>query len=1106
MVSVIYTPFAVLMIDEEGAMRDQLIRQKALDSRQSFIVQAPAGSGKTELLIQRYLALLNTVDHPEEILAITFTNKAADEMYERIKQALQRADTEAPSETTLNSLAKKVLTRSDILQWNLRNDTSALKIKTIDSFCKYLAESSPLASQLNLQAEVLQGAELDFYYGEAIENILRYEQEEKNTIALKGLLLHLDNQWPSIKALFIALLKQRDQWLPLLSRIQSQPNLRGVLESYLRKNLEQKLQVAYSYFSDEIKDRLTSLINHSFQNLPLKQPWEAFPSPEIESLSMWIDLIDRCLIQEGAWRKQVDKKSGFLPKTKEKQGFIEIVNLLSLEFSNLNEKLDSIRRARDWQYTHDQWKILEHLLQLLPLICAELKLIFQAHNKIDFIEIAQAALEALNLDHMPTDLALRLDYQIKHILVDEFQDTSSIQFKLLECLTAGWEREDGRTLFLVGDPMQSIYRFRGAEVGLFLRAQRYGIGSVPLNSLTLSMNFRSQANLVNWINDKFPAIFPSEEAITENKVKFTPAHSVQEASNGRVRIYFPSEEGSPESFVSDAVIQSIQTAQKNIPQGTLAILGRTRQHLIELLPALRKNNIAYQAHGVEENSKKRVLQDLKSLTLALIYLGDRLSWLSLLRSPCCGLTLSDLHALASPFPMKPILECIEDESIRGTLSLDGQRRILKIYNVLSEILSRQQRLCLANEIRQAWLALQGPATLTDAYELAVAEAYFELLQKWDHQKILLYSKLFITAVEEISVKMGIELGAVQVMTIHGAKGLEFDTVILPYIDKNMQGRPDSDPLLLWLEQPQEKGESHLFLAPIQSKHNKTWDPLYKHLKYQQSCMLEYEEARLFYVAVTRAKQQLYLISGVQEGKAGPSSWLNKLNLRHSADKRIMPFLTATPQASPVHYLTRLTEAYFYDSKKILAAEPIFSSDRLWFYQDPFEKNFGTVAHHLFYRCSQLPNSEWDNLFKDQNYWAQQCLKEKIPRSQLKQALSSLNKIMASVQNSKQAHWILFHGHESAVSEYALSYVKDGKIERRIIDRSFIEDGTRWIIDYKLSEPPAGESQASFLESEQRRYYDQLKSYIEIFEKWNPQVTIQAGLYFPKLDIFHKLLR
>ena len=132
-------------------------------------------------------------------------------------------------------------------------------------------------------------------------------------------------------------------------------------------------------------------------------------------------------------------------------------------------------------YTEQQWEVLGSITRLLPRAVGQLKLVFQSHNKVDFTEVAQGALRALGEPEMPTDLALALDYRIRHLLIDEFQDTSISQYELdhetYRRMGAGrWPQ----LCWLVGDPMQSIYRFREAEVGLFLRARAAGIGNVAL--------------------------------------------------------------------------------------------------------------------------------------------------------------------------------------------------------------------------------------------------------------------------------------------------------------------------------------------------------------------------------------------------------------------------------------------------------------------------------------------------------------------------------------------------------------------------------------------------------------------------------------------------
>src|SRR5262249_19736104 len=152
-------------------------------------------------------------------------------------------------------------------------------------------------------------------------------------------------------------------------------------------------------------------------------------------------------------------------------------------------------------YDDRQWEALEAILALLKPAVAHLKVLFGERGQADFTEFAHGALEALGSVDDPSDLLLSLDPKISPVLVREFQDPSIGNFELRPRLTAGWQDGDGRTLFLVGDPMQSISRFREAEVSFFLRARRSGLGSVKPEPIELSTNRRSQEGLVKWFNE-----------------------------------------------------------------------------------------------------------------------------------------------------------------------------------------------------------------------------------------------------------------------------------------------------------------------------------------------------------------------------------------------------------------------------------------------------------------------------------------------------------------------------------------------------------------------------------------------------------------------------
>ena len=175
----------------------------------------------------------------------------------------------------------------------------------------------------------------------------------------------------------------------------------------------------------------------------------------------------------------------------------------------------------------------------LKLAVAQLRLRFSDTGEIDFIEIAQRAASALGHADDPGELLLKLDASIRHLLIDEFQDTSQTQLDLLNTLTSGWQEGDGRSLFLVGDPMQSIYRFRKAEVRLFLEVKDKGIGLLKPEFLNLTDNFRSQAGVVNWVNRSFVGLMPRSNDPIAGAIAYSASTAFHDALPGTAVEFHP---------------------------------------------------------------------------------------------------------------------------------------------------------------------------------------------------------------------------------------------------------------------------------------------------------------------------------------------------------------------------------------------------------------------------------------------------------------------------------------------------------------------------------------------------------------------------------------
>ena len=541
------------MSDQQSAIdADASARKRALEPDRSFIVQAPAGSGKTELLTQRYLRLLATVEHPEQVLAITFTRKAAAEMRQRILKALQSADEPQPVEAHKRQtwdLARAARDVDSKYGWHLLQHASRLRIQTIDALNSMLARRLPILAGTGSALEPTNDPQP--LYEQACERLLdRIGETSAESAGLEQLIIHLGHRVDRFVALMTDLLKKRDQWLHPIVRARSSTDLRGSLESALRRVVERHLRELCAMTTAEQRAELQSLAAHAATQL-LDDPKvadarkqflrfcisESEPGIDADDLTHWQSIAGAFFKATGDLYQKVTKTQGF-PTTHaaEKTRMEQMLASLALD-GPLTDKLVTLRHLPPPAYSDAQWQILEALLLVLPTAVAELQLVFQMSGEADYVEGALRALQALGTAEEPTDLALAFDYRLRHILVDEFQDTSFGQLDLLERLTAGWVPGDGRTLFCVGDPMQSIYRFRQAEVGLFIELQRRGLRTVPLEPLALRANFRSVSPVVDWLNRVFPRVLASHDDPEAGAVRYSASASSKADAEGGVHIH-----------------------------------------------------------------------------------------------------------------------------------------------------------------------------------------------------------------------------------------------------------------------------------------------------------------------------------------------------------------------------------------------------------------------------------------------------------------------------------------------------------------------------------------------------------------------------------------
>lgn len=1188
-------------------------RLQALDVGRSFIVRAPAGSGKTRLLIQRYLALLATVDEPEEVIAITFTRKAAAEMRARVLTAFagvsegtgEAVADDAPTRT----LAAQVLARDAERNWQLLANSARLRIQTIDSLNTSLTRQMPMMSRFGAQPESVDDASV-LYRRAARQLIAQINDDNAVADDIATLLTHLDNNLDVVEALIADMLRGRDHWLRNLPKMHQREALEAAL-SRVRKHAV--AEVAALYPAIERTETL-ELVRFSGQNL-LKESvdsalsrcanLDSFPSGALQSLPAWLAIADLLLTKEGTWRKPsgVNKTIGFpTSKIKQEKALLDAMKtrigaLLESMASDaargelLANKLDALRALPPGEYSDAQWEVLGAIVRLLPHATAQLWDVFAAEGECDFTEIAQAASRALGSDDEPTDLALALDFRIRHLLVDEFQDTSFAQFELLEKLTRGWSQDDGRTLFVVGDPMQSIYRFREAEVGLFLRARRVGLGGVSLTPLTLSVNFRSVPGVVAWVNNTFSQLMPAAEDAETGLVPY--ARCVAFGNDGQpaedaVSMHWtvlhrgnttdakPAAATDPAEIEAQKVIDIIRQTRRDKPDASIALLIRNRDHLRQIVPALKAADILFHAVDIDPLKDRPVVQDLFALTRALLHLADRIAWLAILRAPWCGLTLNDLAALtASVLPVdgaltpdpRTVWEMINDASRLDALSTDGLQRVEKLRNVLHTALQMRRRVPLRDAVEQCWLALSGPACLHAPSDLDDAMTFLDLLETEAQEQsggaqIVSLSSLQAQidrlysgggrlandinnadkadkADQADNADSTNTVPPLQIMTIHKAKGLEFDTVIVPGLDRSP--RRDDRKLLVWTEQANvDSGGHELLLAPIrETGADDDADAIYQYITKLDQAKQQHEDVRLLYVAATRAERRLHFLAtlaikdkdGVPEIVAPKAASLLAA-LWPALSEQHLPSVTSltsdtalgrkdaattekkTPPTSRIEVTrpTRLVLDFplpemvpavlpnsvnaFGEGKPIDASTP--QIDFEW--ATDTARHVGTVVHTFLQRIASDGLETWDakRIDASRPLFQKELTRLGVGNNGLNAAcdriVAALNRTLAD----PRGRWALME-HCKARSEWRLTGLIDGALMNVALDRTFVDaEGVRWIIDFKTGSHEGADVEA-FLDNEQRRYSAQLETYAALVQAMLPESKrIRLGLYFPML--------
>ena len=1034
---------------------DHQVRKKAL-GQGSFIVQAPAGSGKTSLLVKRFLNRLLEVKSPKEVLALTFTNKAAAEMAQRLKEALEGKSKDNEIKKIVEKISKHALKN----KWD-EGYIDTLMVMTIDKLALRLIKQTPILSSSGVN--FLTDEDPDDLYRETIRETITSNAE--NHLLFK----YFDYDYHKLTEQLLALISKRDQWLPIVSGLlrSDDKNIEEIYGTYYTNELNiwveekikpnftnedlKELEIIVSYLADnkniDRKDKLRSSINYEF----------------------WFYIRDLILTKSGKQiRKKIDTSSGFPATNVGKEIKERLLKLIKLKNNKFNILIDFFNVTYHKNIV-DIYPLITPFCLLLIDMVTRLNEKFKERRIIDFTQIMGNAVEALRDTHLP----LILDQNISHILVDEFQDTNESQLIFIELLTQNFAGNPDKSFFAVGDPMQSIYRFRKAEVEIFSRVQKSGISDLKLTSLFLKVNFRSNKNIIDWLNNSFSKAFPLIDDSDEGSVPYSSCESSNNNLEGGMELIALTCDTKSKTAQYEAealyVLNLIKDTRKSNPDASIAVLTRSKAHLNELITLINKKDSSIPIDAIEMSKilSNQTFQDILCLTKALFDFSDRTNWIAALKSPWCGLSINDLVLLFEKDHKSLVWELINNIDNTSRLDKNSARRLRSFVEVIRENIQYRGRISHRYFVEGIWRQLNGEESMVDSNDIQNIDLFLELLEEASEILSIDFIKLERLIENKFISKTSIQKNSIKFLTIQKSKGLEFDHVIIPNLNKRT--RNEESDLVLY-------DKSTLSIKNPGNDKN-----LHSYHAYKERKRLDNEKIRLLYVAMTRAKNKCYLIGTVKkEGDLVTPNSGTFMNI-------LWPFFSdkfteiATPEDENsfekfIPKLRRLNDNFYsgdkrykrsIDTEELSFCYPNMSTD--------IQRFTGNIVHKYLEIIVKKQLDIDKILCNKLDYTESLYLGKNFKKKDIKIGLNLVKKSLEMLKKTSDGRWIL-NRYLADNSEVSYLLESNNTTTQHIPDRSFIENDIQWIIDYKTPFSPIKN-----LAVEAKKHLPQLRLYETIFK-------------------------
>ncbi len=918
-------------------------QKKAHDLNRHISVTAGAGSGKTAVLVHRYLKILLEKDlPPNQVVAITFTDKAAAELKQRVVNEVNARLQAEPHNTQLQKI---------------KTGTLSAQISTIHAFCAQILREYPVEAGVDAGFSVLQGIQQRLILRETIDATLREIADRPDEDEIREKLV----------ALLRIFGKSR-----LEAHLSELVNQREVVER-LKRNL-------YCQIDSEVLDTWYESVQSQLE----KSLTDRFPIVD------WLRCLNSVLeIAKGKNAAKVrELVAGVQPNMEPQEAaslFREIAPFIvtqggtisKRDFLGLRVKTDTIEDEINFLvpaanhllsfpvFTDDD-KLLIRITRLLMDVYDEVQRAYEDRKRqsgqLDFDDLQ---IKVRDLLHQQESIREQLAERYPYIMVDEYQDTDQLQYEILKPLISDYKSGN---LFIVGDQNQSIYRFRGADVRVFDQTRQditqyqsaltkdfTWEGQIleandleKRGDLHLPENFRLLRNLVGFVNLIFEEIMGGRN---EFEVEYEPLVQGRTTNkSGDVELLIGSKEGAEGESESPAdenklIVARIQhlvgttetvwtdegdgERSRQIRYGDIAILIRSRTRLPEIESALLEAEIPYKITGGIGFYQRQEIYDIGNYLQFLIDSENDVALAGILRAPFFGVSDVELYEIAHQSSKERFWEKVQhyavqtDQSPTSPIGYAVQilHNHLEIYHRIppSELIRK-----IVNDTGMVGVlpvGQSGEQRWANYEKLLGIARDFERLGFTDLHDFLERLNLLIEEEErEGQATTQLTADAVEIMTIHAAKGLEFPVVILPNLDRRAT-RYDQEPFiddLLGIG----------FRPANPEKNYEQSDPGATHLMRERVNNKRLaEEQRLFYVATTRARDRL-ILSGTLNEKGEAKGWfewlLNALGI------------SGMPSENELRYSTTIQTLAGEEDKSItfdLPIRVIKSSDELDFVEE-----------------------------------------------------------------------------------------------------------------------------------------------------------------------------